>query len=764
MAAAAILSKLTELRKVDSVSKRCQVMGKMIKDSLEGPEGQTALFNCLPQLLGDIFGLESRGAQSASLSWVASCKNDRDVRALVAFLSPDTPLFSTILWASISRAYNAVSEMIFPIQYLPEASRVLLTSRDRSVRLPPLYRDRKITHDRTAIEISVLEYFFFCFAYFATSSSTSFVSSATPISFMGISTKHKSAAKTRRDVFRSLSKVYIRSFIQVARPSGTTPPFALDAFVAKVLHGAAGPVSASSVAASGLGLSGTGDKEVQAVVRKISETTLLIFNDFWLCRNRYESGRKPLNYTIPSFESALSLKVLVEHLAGDLDLAAALQLGTEAGLGSIAARRSMIGSPSASASFSASSSPFRSSSSFVGYRPATPPLFVIQPPLYRFLRHGFAIETSTGASLRNFVDIWLVYIQPWRRHKSGELADLTTWRPYVGNSLLFYVTLFRAALERLVGSSFSSISKSSSEPRNILAALLAPFAPDASGVSPLGQIVASLEQSAASDNYIRSHIHLVEGGPVRPPAVFIRSRSMKVVVAQLIFAVRAARHELTGHAPQASPAASSFGSSVLVRFGGHSGKSNPAAQTPSSVATDLAGLEAALFAIFAVHDLDDLRETELSVSRGAAVATDAIHESDNSLRLTRAGRQQVRSGAIKCSSLDDVPVLGDPDLVRITSTEFGFLVRATFAAAAALNAHFGLPAPADSVPLVARVGLAIDAAGDTLFSVHGDTASLAAAPSPNRKFRLRWLAAKPTWATFAVLAFLVYIVKRVLFG
>ena len=225
----------------ERVSVRCKKLNAYINSILDSRDQLSAFFTHLPALMVAVFGdhdtptsapsassSASSSSPSSRVSWVEDATKDSDAQALIKFLSPDAPLFTALLHASL-RSQSSSAGILFPTSRLPGPTQHMLRSRAQTSPLPLPYRDHRFHRGGAWIELSVLEYYFFCFAYFVSSASNSSIASAqddgkSSLRMLGISLSAKtgSSAAARKTVYSSLAAQYIRSFYYI-EPSAPSP-------------------------------------------------------------------------------------------------------------------------------------------------------------------------------------------------------------------------------------------------------------------------------------------------------------------------------------------------------------------------------------------------------------------------------------------------------------------------------------------------------------------------------------------------------------
>lgn len=90
-------------------------------------------------------------------------------------------------------------------------------------------------------------------------------------------------------------------------------------------------------------------------------------------------------------------------------------------------------------------------------------LEVLGPALYDMLRCIFSSANKHSSALFSLgVEIWLLYLQPWKAGRKSEKIDRAKWKLYIANNIHFYTTLFACYVRGISTVTFYTSDKSGS--------------------------------------------------------------------------------------------------------------------------------------------------------------------------------------------------------------------------------------------------------------------------------------------------------------
>eukprot|EP00850_Spirogloea_muscicola_P016567 SM000135S27011 [mRNA] locus=s135:233540:242896:+ [translate_table: standard] len=410
---------------------------------------------CFPLLLRKLFGFgdtEAPGTFSPSPSaaaggWLALASrqgSEADAKALVSLLSPEGPLFQGV----VSTDRQDLIRFVFPTEHLPLWMQQLLGSEQGALLLcqeVPFFRQHIAQEPSGAMQakslspevhLSLLEYFFFWFAYYAARDSSSRDGRITVAgaalrsrfagwkpSFPGLPHGQEPLPPTP---YLDLLQLYLKHFLPLTSPDGA---------------GMGGPLAPAS-------------PQVEALLCALVEFLLRADDPAPLTPSllqlpqasslRSTVMQLPTSYRVPNEDLLNSVQALLIYLSTNPALTAleapSLSMPLPARLHQ-------------GRGHSLPPLPSHSSSQSLPH-----PSAVLQRPLYRFFLRALTMwpQTASIGRLPRVVDVWVAYLEPWeaRAYQSrGRTAKLSPSSPlYVSPGALLR-TISKASSSRTASSS-----------------------------------------------------------------------------------------------------------------------------------------------------------------------------------------------------------------------------------------------------------------------------------------------------------------------
>ena len=462
-----------------AVGDKCSAL-EMYLGGLSTKEEFRPFYEYFPQLLVSVFGFDGKSG------WINTASSVPDRDALRRLFSPTGVLFDVMLKLRLDSKLNYE----FPCSKLPPPTQRLLAESEFNS-LPSHYNyfgklrfnaDGKVP---VVIILDMLEYFFYCFAYFlnfSTSSSAFTRTTQSPTSegrglrreVGGGYSLYENLLQDFLDYFLPLrnsfqSKESNRQFSPLSTTREHVRSRKFNSFIPAV-------PSVSPAASLGLPAGGESNNGEWMERQGFSEVFLNILIEFWLNQNSYDqlivcagdpSGHSAalLDYLSPTLNLLGSLKLLVRHLHRYFYTVDSLP-GDTTGLNS-----GLMGSVQLS-----SGSPFRKddTASLTGGSFQEKEILrrnvwqFFQTKFYRFLRLT-VILLPMDASIESVVDLWLVSMSPWqscRRMEMGSRSEVTSiqsgvasdeelvlenWTLFIYENVLLYSVLCEDILSRVLG-------------------------------------------------------------------------------------------------------------------------------------------------------------------------------------------------------------------------------------------------------------------------------------------------------------------------
>eukprot|EP01135_Chromosphaera_perkinsii_P011252 Nk52_evm33s2367 gene=Nk52_evmTU33s2367 len=776
------------LSNVDICSK-CYALESYLRD-LSTKEELRPFYEFFPQLLVNVFGFDGKNG------WINVANAPRDRDALRQLLRPNGVIFNVMLKLRLDSKLNYE----FPCAKLPSPTQKLIADSEFGS-LPPHYSTLgKLRFDADGrgpnfVVLDMLEYYFYCFAYFLSLGSVQ----STPTG-MG----RKLFGSQQLTLYEVLLQDFLDYFLPVESScsSGVGRDRVISPIGIREKVRSRNPFGGSANAVGGVGLS-SGDSalfDTHVERHGFSEVFLNILMDFWLNQNQYEQlivnpdscGQNMafLDYVHPTPDLLSSLCIVTRHLhrffygglvsdsGGENEgLDSTYQSSTENPYSPF--KKHLSNEPSANAnSVSAQEKILLQRTIWHQY----------QAKLYKFLRLS-TVLSSADASVEQVVDLWLTSISPWFSVKTNEMSYAGAglkkgnwmdgsrsynaihghWVSFVYENLLLYTVLFGDFFGKMlhfdwniledveiackIADFFCDDGLIEIIKRGVNLLNAESYSPGSDSKSVSGKQTNSM---SASSSVIKVNVMNME----RNRSVYFGSffdRRPPNVVGELICSIRETKFnlEMLEKRKTQQEHSRTFLENVLAFF------ENEPVGTDSSSKKLIERLEFTqrqISKIFKIPFDSEARSNPDSTTSTRRNLNDEFSNigkcsssnitdppdtlwGEDSPHLSPNGKRQIARGLRKCTN-KNVPYIGDPVTQPIRSYENAFLVRKLNALSIYLNTKFELSGNQ----------------GEVRSSFHR---SFPSSPSSELKFNLRVLASYPFQALMFLTLAMLWLISRI---